>query len=123
MDTDSLIIDKKGFDILKSKDLIGNNIGQFKLEYNIKKGYFISNKTYCLILDNNKTIIKAKGVNKNILTEQDFINLYNNINIKTTRQNTFSNLTESYVNIENKYIILNSNAYNKREKLFDENKK
>ena len=43
-------------------------IGKLKLEYKIKKGYFISAKTYFLVLDdayvtkkNKGIVIKAKG--------------------------------------------------------------
>jgi DNA polymerase elongation subunit (family B) len=50
--------------IINSK-LVGKELGQFKLEYLIKEGYFISNKTYCLVLNNDKTIIKTKGVLNN----------------------------------------------------------
>ena len=81
-DTDSIVTD-----ITLDKNLIGNNLGQFKLERIIKEGYFISNKTYCLVLqegsfnkkdnsiieDNSlgKTewvVIKAKGITNKSLT-------------------------------------------------------
>lgn len=119
MDTDSLVIDNKGFDILNDRKLIGKDIGQFKLEYEINKGYFISNKTYCLITNqtHNNTIIKAKGVTKNTLTVKNFQDLYNNININANRQNTVINYEQSYVDINNKNIILKHNSYLKRSKI------
>ena len=57
--------------------LIGRTeLGEFKLEHeNIKRGYFISSKTYCLITKDDKVHIKSKGVYKDSLKEQDFINL------------------------------------------------
>lgn len=45
-----------------NNNLVDKDIGQFKLEYSIKEAYFLSNKTYCLLLDNDITIVKAKGV-------------------------------------------------------------
>ncbi|WP_345624930.1 hypothetical protein, partial [Streptomyces ziwulingensis] len=55
---------------------VGENIGQFKLEHVVKRGYFISSKTYCLITDENKVIIKAKGVDSDSLTVDSFVDLY-----------------------------------------------
>ena len=40
-------------DISLDKQLIGEKIEQFKLQYKIKEGYFISSKLYCLICDND----------------------------------------------------------------------
>ena len=51
-DTDSIVTD-----IPLDKSLIGPNPGQLKLEYEIKEGYFISAKTYCLVLKDNSLII------------------------------------------------------------------
>jgi len=51
-DTDSIVTD-----IPLDESLIGPNLGQFKLEYEIKKGYFISAKTYCLVLKDNLLIV------------------------------------------------------------------
>jgi hypothetical protein len=51
-DTDSIVTD-----IPLDKSLIGPNLGQFKLEYEIKEGYFISAKTYCLVLKDNSLIV------------------------------------------------------------------
>src|SRR6266850_1513361 len=57
MDTDSIVTN-----IQLSSKIVGFELGKFKLEYKIKKGYFISNKTYCLLTNEDKVIIKSKGV-------------------------------------------------------------
>lgn len=74
-DTDSLVVDRDYFRA-NLNNLISPEIGKFKLEYQIKEGYFISNKTYCLVLNNGEIIIKAKGVIKNSLTLDDFKSMY-----------------------------------------------
>jgi DNA polymerase type B, organellar and viral len=71
-DTDSIVLDKTYF----NDNWIGTNLGQFKLEYQIKEAYFISNKTYCLILTNDDTIIKTKGIINNSLSVEQFKEMY-----------------------------------------------
>lgn len=116
-DTDSIVINKNYI----NPNWIGNDLGQFKLEYEIKEAYFISNKTYCLILNNNEIIIKAKGVKSNSLTLEDFKNMYfNKENIKTTKFNTITNFEKGSVVIENKDIILNFDSYKKRKKIYND---
>jgi hypothetical protein len=66
-DTDSMVLEKP----LDPK-YIGDGLGQFKYVGKIKRGYFISPKLYCLILENGQTIIKAKGIKSEFLKEQDF---------------------------------------------------
>ena len=66
-DTDSIVTD---LELPKNK--VSNHIGNLKLEYKISKAYFISNKIYCLILNNKETVIKAKGVDRHSLTVQAF---------------------------------------------------
>ena len=70
-DTDSIVTN-----IPLGKDVVGGGLGQFKLEHMVKRGYFISSKTYCLVLDSGRTIVKAKGVNSHKLGEEDFMRLY-----------------------------------------------
>ena len=69
-DTDSIVIDKTYF----NPNWLGKELGKFKEEYNqgIKEAYFISNKTYCLVLNNNDIIIKTKGIKNNSLNLNDF---------------------------------------------------
>ena len=118
-DTDSLILDKNKL----QSEWIGQEIGQFKLEFdNIKEGYFISNKTYCLVLDDNTTIIKAKGIINKDLTRENFISMYkDNLNINTMKTNTDINYEKGSVIIEKKKVVLNYNSYTKRNKIYNEN--
>ena len=61
-DTDSLFI---AGDL--PKELIGDNLGQFKLEYEIKKAVFLAPKAYSIVTTDDKTITKIKGVTKDIV--------------------------------------------------------
>jgi hypothetical protein len=93
--TNSIITDKP-----LGKKLIGNKLGQFKLKCKVKEGYFLLPKTYCLLLKNNSTIIKAKDVNNNLLSLKDFRDVYKSIHIKESN------------------VVLNYNTYRKREKIY-----
>lgn len=98
-DTDSLVIDNSYI----NPTWIGNQLGQFKLEYEIKEAYFISNKTYCLILNNGLTVIKTKGVINNSITLEDFKSMYwKKLNVTATKLNTKTNYEKGSVLIEKK---------------------
>jgi DNA polymerase elongation subunit (family B) len=56
-DTDSAIIDQA-----LPSDLVGNKLGQFKLEHTIDRGVFLAPKVYGLITEEAKEIIKVKGI-------------------------------------------------------------
>jgi hypothetical protein len=43
------------------KQIIGNELGQMKLEYIATKGVFISPKVYGLTLEDGSSIVKIKG--------------------------------------------------------------
>jgi hypothetical protein len=104
-------------------DNVGNNIGEFKLEYEIAKGYFISAKTYGLILKNNKTICKSKGVIENSLTIEDCENLYNGLDIQAPKLSAVRNYEKGSVLIKGESIKLNHDSYKKRIKIYDETSK
>jgi len=83
-DTDSLVLKYKLPDIY-----VGNNLGQFKLEYNIKLGLFPAPKIYYLILnDSNNTFIK-KGFN--LLEINHYWNLINKSSISILKEKWFKN--------------------------------
>ena len=121
-DTDSLVLDVKGLEILRQKNLIGDKIGQFKFEHLIKQAFFISNKTYCLVLQNDQSIIKAKGVISNNLTVKQFESMYyNKTNIKTHKTLSQTNYAQGAVNILEKEVILNHDVFKKRIKIYNSN--
>jgi len=115
-DTDSFVTDK-----MLPPHLMGEELGQFKLEHTIKEGTFISGKTYCLVTSNGETIIKAKGVSDNSLSYDKFQTLYNETNVKSVKSNTKVNFGEGYTTISMKEVTLNYDAYKKRTKTYDEN--
>lgn len=120
-DTDSLVTN-----IPLPDEFVGKDIGMFKLEHKIIRGYFISSKLYCIVVwdeekNKEKVIIKSKGVYSTKLNENDFISLLNNEHIKHgVKGDTKKNYSEGYVNIGTKTNIhLNPNNYLKRIKIFD----
>lgn len=127
-DTDSLITNKP-----MPKHLVGNGIGRFKLEYKVKRAYFISNKTYCLVLNDDREtiVIKVKGITKTKegvtvkeleklkakalknnestykLAESDFIKLYyDHENIRVKRKTTEKNIAAGYINIADTHLTI-----------------
>jgi hypothetical protein len=56
-DTDSLILDCP-----LPGDMVGKELGQFKLEYKVKEGIFLAPKTYAIITEEGEVIIKVKGL-------------------------------------------------------------
>ena len=72
-DTDSIFVDRD-----LPKDLIGNEIGQFKLEYIFKEVVFLGPKIYGGLIDNNNFICKIKGYkNPQNITLEDLKSLLN----------------------------------------------
>lgn len=117
-DTDSLVLDNNYL----LPEWIGPGIGQFKVVYNIQKAYFVSNKTYCLVLTNGDIIIKSKGVNNNSLNENDFKSmLFYKTNVSGIKQNTITNYNTGSVIFNTKNINLNYDSYTKRHKIYDNN--
>ena len=113
-DTDSIVTN-----IPLDDRLIGNALGQYKLEYTIQKAYLISSKTYCLILKCGTPIIKAKGVNNHKLDEIDFISLYKGKNVETVRSESLRDFSQGFVNISIVIpIVLRGDSYSKRTKIF-----
>lgn len=51
-------------------------MGQMKLVYEIKQGIFIRKKLYAIKTIDNNVIIKSSGVDKNLLTFEDFEKLF-----------------------------------------------
>jgi hypothetical protein len=70
-DTDSVILQYP-----LSDDQIGTELGQMKLEYKIKEGYFVAPKIYYIETDQGEVIKKFKGVASAQVTKEDYLKLY-----------------------------------------------
>lgn len=126
-DTDSIITD-----IALDNNMVGNELGQFKLEYKVKEGYFISNKTYYLELSEKKFdtfankwisfIIKSKTVRSESLTLDNFKDLYKGKSVEAVKRSAITDHSKGSVLIRDEIVNLNSGSYTKRQKLFKRGK-
>jgi len=116
-DTDSLVTS-----IPLPDELMGFDLGKFKLEYKIKRAFFITSKTYYIETDEGEEIIKSKGVLSKSLTVKDFEDMYyhskNSVGQKKFSTKDYSSGT---VNIKTKSINIDSDVYKKREKIYNSN--
>ena len=125
-DTDSIVTDTPLDD-----NLIGNELGKFKLEYKIKQGYYISNKTYYIDLKEpiwdsylNKYIsyvIKSKTVDSKSLSLNSFKDLFNGKNVEAEKQFSIKDSYIGSVTIKRDTVNLNHDSYTKREKIYKNN--
>jgi len=116
-DTDSIVTDKPLDD-----SLIGPELGKFKLEHKIKRGYFISSKLYCLVTydsANDGLVVKAKGAKSNTLNESDFKKFLNMENVKVNKTQSKIRYTEGSVDISSKEVTFNADAYKNRVKVYN----
>lgn len=116
--TDSIVTDTS-----LPKELVSKtDLGKFKLEYKVKKGIFISKKTYCLVLADGVMIKKAKGVKADLLTYNDYVSLLNNTNVFALKNSSNKDYAKGSVLIKEEQVILRSDRYTKRDKLLDNDK-
>ena len=121
-DTDSIVTD-----IPLDADLVGNELGKFKVEYKIKEGYYISNKTYGVSLldkimgDNGKEtsyVMKSKAILKGTLDFDSFKAMYKGSDIKATKRTALRDFYKGSVVLKDDQITLKHDSYTKRSKVF-----
>lgn len=90
----------------------------------VKKGIFITNKTYCLVDYKDKFINKATGIKSSSLSLTDYEKLLNNENVTTAiKVQSKTDWMKGEVRIYDKEnITIKSDSYTKREKIFINNK-
>jgi DNA polymerase type B, organellar and viral len=69
-DTDNIVVDRP-----LPSFMVGNGLGQFKLEYVIERAVFLAPKVYGLITTEGKEIIKVKGINQDLVSDIHIIDL------------------------------------------------
>jgi DNA polymerase type B, organellar and viral len=104
-DTDSIVIDSP-----LPEALVGNKLGQVKLEYVIKKAVFLAPKVYALITEDQNEIVKVKGITQEALTKEGIH--YDNL-AKLLIQGSSRALTQDkwYKNIMEGTITISDIAY------------
>lgn len=113
-DTDSIVTDIKLDD-----NLVGNNIGQFKLVHIIDEGYFISNKSYALKTTDGKTVIKCKGFLNRSLNFESFIEVYKGNVVEGKRYESKKDYSNGVIlNIKDN-LKLSPFSYTKRVKVLN----
>lgn len=80
-DTDSAVLPNPLPD-----NLVGNGLGQMKLENKIKRGIFIRKKLYYILNSENQEIIKASGIDSSRLDYSYFVKLLSGESIKIQRK-------------------------------------
>jgi len=118
-DTDSIVIDKP----LPSY-MVGKELGQFKLEYILKRAVFLAPKVYGFITTDNEEVIKVKGLNKDLLTDIHVQDLENLLFIDASKE---FNQTKWYKKVIEGEITVTEVAYtlkvtsNKRNPIYIDN--
>jgi len=101
-DTDSIFINK----ILPSNYVSNTELGKFKLEYEIKKAYFLAPKMYIVETLNGELNMKMKGIPKKQLKEEYFYKLLEDGYQKINYTSFMRYFSEIYVGEISKRIIL-----------------
>jgi hypothetical protein len=107
-DTDSLFLKNP----LAEKN-VGNSLGELSFKGIAKRAYFISPKTYCLVMDNDKVIVKCKGLKTDLLNEDHFKSLLagNEISIDTSK--IFVSVKKGSGGIKNMKMIIKPEINNR----------
>ena len=116
-DTDSIYIDEK-----LPEELVGDKIGQFKLENIFKDIVFLGPKIYAGITSNEEYICKVKGYkNPNLIPYKEFKNLLkHNKSLELHHDKWFRSLSKSEILIKDQVYNLVSTE-NKREFIKEDN--
>jgi len=98
-DTDSVVTNKP-----LPSFLVGNELGQLKLEHTIKKAVFLAPKVYSFITTNDELIIKVKGLTKEILPDLSFDKLeqllIKDSSLELTQEKWFKKVIEGEIKVD-----------------------
>jgi hypothetical protein len=115
-DTDSIVTNKPLPD-----SMIGNKLGQVKLEYVIKKAVFLAPKVYAFVTDDNKEIIKVKGLKHDVIDNLKFNDLeallIKDSSREFTQEKWFKNVMAGEISISDQIYTLKATS-NKREAIY-----
>lgn len=108
-DTDSLFLKYK----LDDK-YVGNELGKFSFKGIASRAYFISPKTYCLIMEDGSVIIKCKGLDNKLLTEKDFKEFLAGNSVTFDSKKIFTSLTRGSGGIKEMKLKISPDINNRK---------
>jgi DNA polymerase type B, organellar and viral len=99
---------------------VGTELGKFSFKGIAKRAYFISPKTYCLIMEDDTVIIKCKGLENKLLNENHFKELLggNSVNIDTSK--IFTNIKRGSGGIKSMKLTIKPELNNRKTIKVDE---
>lgn len=113
-DTDSIFCKNK----LNSENVSPTKLGSFKLENSILEGLFLAPKMYMLKTHDGAKIVKCKGIESSLMTEEDFRVIYNNSSNPFTRYINYTRRDIYSLTISEEKRLMNISAkLLKREKI------
>jgi len=100
-DTDSIVLTKP-----LPEELVGKELGQMKLEYEIKKAIFIRKKLYYILTPDDQVIIKASGIDSGKLNYDLFLDLLNGESVQIEKINFKVGWKDLTINVEKSNITV-----------------
>ena len=118
-DTDNVVVDRP-----LPSFMVGNELGQFKLEHVIERAVFLAPKVYGLITSDGKEIIKVKGINQDLVSDihiQDLEKLmYIDTSKEFTQEKWFKKVIEGEITVNEVAYTLKVTS-NKRKPVYVNN--
>lgn len=119
-DTDSIYINNE-----LNSDLVSNTVlGKMKLEYICNKGIFLAPKVYGVITTEGNTIIKVKGLTKNVIDKMNITELETLLTkdskLEYNQDKWYKSLTEGTITIKEQVYSLQVTS-SKRELIYNNN--
>ena len=118
-DTDNVVVDRP-----LPSFMVGNALGQFKLEHVIERAVFLAPKVYGLLTSDGKEIIKVKGLNQDLVSDihiQDLEKLmYIDTSKEFTQEKWFKKVIEGEITVNEVAYTLKVTS-NKRKSVYVNN--
>ena len=108
-DTDSLFMKYP----LEDK-FVGTELGKFSFKGIAKRAYFISPKTYCLIMEDDTVILKCKGLDNKLLNENHFKDLLSGNNVTFDTRKIFTNIKKGTGGIKSMNFTIKPEINNRK---------
>lgn len=113
MDTDSIVVNQA-----IPEEFVGNKLGLFKLEHEIRHAYFISPKLYAFETISGDLIVKAKGIGSKLEFNQ-FETLIKNESIVQAQERWFKDPANATINIKNIEMHISTINLKRRQIIVD----